>query len=234
MEQPSTTTDTVSDDKKESGTPSRRRVLILVLAPVAIVLALTAGMRLVSETAHRKEAAEDAQFRKQFLSSIGPPGKDHVRPEARIVSPPRPADAATQAKIEQSVRGQLEKMNAGDFAGALEFSEAHFRQAMTPDHFRQMLQQGFAPLLTMQDVSFQSASVQTNATNKTAQGIIQATIKTKSGEKVNYRYMLVSVDNKWYVYGVIPAYPAMPPGRLMNSTGRPMNQENTNPSFNDL
>jgi len=179
---------------------SRGRILLYALLPLLLLALLTGAVRLVTD-AEQKQAA---------ISDAPPPRRQPRNPDAPRIAPLppllKPADTKTRIALEAIVRGQLQAIATQDFVKALSFAVPSLRESTSPERFRTMIESGYAPMLSMKRMEIVNARVQAASSGgKTA--MVDVVVVTRSGERMEYGYMLDSVGDDWQVQGVMLRVP---------------------------
>lgn len=182
-------------------------MLLYLIAPLLLIAMITAGVRFATHADQTREDRSEAVTREAWKAARTGSGKA-ARPRPK---PPvfHPTDAATQAAIESSIRGQLDALRANNFGASLEYATPNTRASMSPERFGMMIRSGYAPMLTAKSVDFLPASVQ-GRPGYVHQALVQVRLRGDAGVTTPYMYSLVSDGGKWYVQAVMNI--PQPPG----------------------
>jgi len=198
-----------SDDSPPERRPVQGRtqwngkITTLVLAPLLLVILLTGGMRLIAHfaqaAADREEAAAYGYYR--AASQRPANGTPKKRQKPRYV--PTTADRATQKALEACVRSQVQAISRSDFNTALRFATRQFRDSISPEHFGQMVTNGYPVMVEARSVTFEPAM-----TVGSAMANIRVHISGASGAESAYIYqMMQDEEGNWGVSSVAPIGP---------------------------
>ena len=211
----------------------KRNVLLYALAPLVLLALLTAGVRLVGDTARKKEAEAEAVTRQQW-SAAREQGKN-VRKKNQLMIPKSAitlADAKTQSALAAVVRGQLEAIKKQNYQKALTYATPALQSSMRPDAFADMLQHGYSPLLSIKSILIGHAQLNSrliSGGNAFQQAYVPVEIHTTSGGVVTYAYLLQGTSGSWQVLGV-----TIQQNPNMTNEDAPLPSSHTSPMQTDL
>lgn len=188
------------------------KAVLRAAAPVLALLVLALGVRLLPSAMGNSDTGTD----QTPLLRPGRHTKGSMRPKkpaAIPVAPPK-VTPATQQALQKVVTGQLAAFARNDFATALHFAAPQMRQSWSPESFRQMVQSGFAPLLSYRRASFAPARMAGDTV------IMPVVITDANGSNTGFLYMFhqarpndfplpdTAAKNtrrgEWYIDGVSP------------------------------
>jgi hypothetical protein len=184
-------------------------------APLAALLLIAAGARLLPSVLGKEDT--EAESATPVLPSVRDPASKQKR-KAPVL--PKPVDAKTQAALQKVVTGQLTAFVKDDFAQALTYSAPQFQQMYTPDSFRQMVQTGFADLLTYKTLRFEQAQGSADIAT------MPVYLKAQGGSEIGYLYILHKIPMlgeetfRWCIEGVAPLRRGGVPGPGGPQSGR--------------
>lgn len=184
------------------------KTILRAAGPVVALVVLALGMRLLPSASGSAEP---------FSSDSDSPNRgEHLhlkRPTPQAVKQ-GPVDMKTQHALQKVVSGQLAAISHENFEAALGYAQPELRRTWSPDTFREMLQRGYAPMLSYRRASYAPARLTGDV------AMMTVTITTADGQDVSYLYTLSrgteSADgdrdkkgqeraaDSWYVNGVAP------------------------------
>ena len=181
---------------------SRRKGVLLAVAPITALLVLAAGARFLPSLQQTTTPDDEAIVLPSHSQTQD--SKPHVKP-----APLKPADAKTQIALKHIVGGQLSAFAKDDFAAALRYGNPAFQRNYSPDAFRRMVQVGYADLLNPKAIHYQTARCSGD------RALMPVSVTAASGRELAYVYVLEKSDGEgdaWYVSGVSPIPPQGYPG----------------------